>query len=138
MILAGGNTGWLGRRRRSWWQPVALFLGGSVVDATLAPSGTLVGPTLVAIWCGLTAPRHGEAAILYVVAAVFTATTVASLAGVEGFDLARQGSVARSAALGVLLVTLGLLGARRSSRRSMGRAGLEPATSGLSSRRSPS
>ena len=116
VMLAGGHKGWLGERRRSWWPPVVLFLAGSIVDAALAPSGALVGPTLVAVWCGVTAPRPREAVIFYVLAAAFTAATVASLAGPDDLDLSSDGSVARSAALGVVLVTLGLLGARRGFR----------------------
>ena len=113
VMLAAGHTGWLGERQRSWWPPVALFVAGSIVDAALAPSGTLAGPTLVAVWCGVTSPRRREAVLFYVLAAAFTAATVASLAGPDDLELSSDGSVARSAALGLVLVTLGLLGARR-------------------------
>jgi hypothetical protein len=117
LMLGGGRAGWLGGARRSWWPPVVLFLAGSLVDAAVAPSPTLVGPTLVTIWCALTAPRRREAVVLYLLAAAFTALTAVSLGGP---DLATQdGGVARSAALGLLLITLAVLGLRRGE---MGRA----------------
>ena len=126
VMLARGHKGWLGGRRRSWWPPAALFLAGSLVDAALAPSGALVGPTLVAVWCGVTAPRPREAVVFYVLAVAFAAATVASIAGPGGLELSSDGSVARSAALGVVLVTLGLLGARRGLSGRMGRTGSGP------------
>ena len=102
-----------GGRRRSWWVPVALFLAGSAVDAAFAPAATLIGPTAVAIWYALTASDRGEAASLYLIAAVFTGVTVMALIGQGGLELARDdGGVARSAAGGLLLVTAAVLGAR--------------------------
>ena len=103
-----------GGGRRSWWVPVALFLAGSAVDAALAPSATLIGPTAVAIWYALTASHRGEAASLYLIAALFTGVTVMALIGQGGgLELARgDGGVARSAAVGLLLVTAAVLGAR--------------------------
>lgn len=113
VAMASGRARWFGGRRRSWWAPVALFLAGSVVDAALAPSGTLIGATAVAIWCGLTASHRSEAMIMYLIAAVFTGVTLTSLAGWGGLELARDdGGIARSMALGLLLVTAGVLGAR--------------------------
>jgi hypothetical protein len=106
------------RRRRSWWPPVALFLAGSVVDA-LAPSGTLVGPTLVAAWFAATASSKAEAAGLYVVTALFAGLTVTQLVDDRGLGLAfdDDGGIARSLALGLVLVIVGLFaipfGARR-------------------------
>jgi hypothetical protein len=98
---------------RRWWQPVALFVAGSVVDAALAPSGTLIGPILVALWLARTASERSMAASMYLLAAVFAVLSVVSLADPGGLDLARDdGGIARSAALGLLLVTAGLLAAR--------------------------
>ena len=109
--LAAGR--WLGGPRRPWWPPVVLFVAGSAVDAALAPSGSLVGLTLVALWLARTAAHRGEAATMYLLAAVFAAVTVASLAGAGEPDLGREdGGIARSAALGVLLVAAGVLGIR--------------------------
>ncbi len=117
VALASGRACWAGGRRRMWWLPVALFLAGSVVDAALAPSGTLIGVSLVALWYGATASHRGEAASMYLIAAVFTGLTVVSLAGEGGLEHARaDGGTARSAALGVLLVTAGLLSAWYGSR----------------------
>ena len=87
------------------------------MDAVLAPSGTLVGPALVAAWFALTASRRLEAASMYLLTALFTALTVASLVGQGGPELARDdGSVARSVAFGLLFVAAGLFAARDGSR----------------------
>ena len=115
-----------GARRRSWWQPVALFTAGSVVDAALSPSATLIGPILVALWLARTASHRATAATMYFLGAVFTAVSVVSLVDPGGPDLTRDdGGIARSAALGLLLVTAGLLAARYRSPGS-GRRGSSP------------
>jgi hypothetical protein len=124
LALVLGPARWVGERRPSWWLPIALFLAGSVVDAALAPAGTLVGPTLVAIWCARIASHRGERAIFYLIAAAFTAVTVVSLAGPDG-NLTNDGdATARSMAVGLLLVIIGLLGARH------GRAALRSTRTG--------
>src|SRR5262245_17669065 len=110
--LAHGRGRWVGGRRRLWWLPVVLFLAGSVIDALLAPDGTLVGPTLVALWCALTAQRRVEAVGMLLLAAGLAATTAASLAGVGGLAIgADDGGAARSAALGLVLLLTGALAA---------------------------
>ena len=115
LVVGAGRGRWIAGERRSWWPPVALFLAGSLVDAALAPAAVLVGPILVAIWLAVTAADRVEAAAMCLLAAVFTATSIGSLAdAVE--RTGADGSVARSAALGVLLVCVGLLGARRAWR----------------------
>jgi hypothetical protein len=102
-----------GGRRPPWWPPVALFLAGSLVDAALAPSGTLVGPILVAAWYAVTASHRVVAASMYFLTALFTGVTVVSIVGQGGSELARDdGSVARSVALGLLFVAAGLLAGR--------------------------
>jgi Concanavalin A-like lectin/glucanases superfamily len=75
LMLAARPTDRVAARQRSWWAPVALFLAGSLVDAALAPSATLIGPTLVALWLARTASHRGEAGAMYLLAAVFTAVT---------------------------------------------------------------
>lgn len=112
VVLAVGGAGWFGERRRWWWAPVLLFLAGSVVDAVLVPTVTLVGAILVALWFALTASRRSEAMLMLFVAAVFTGLSVMSLAGWGDMDPSRDdGAVARSAALGLLLVSVGALSA---------------------------
>ena len=69
LTLGCGTARGVSGRRRAWWQPVALFLAGSLVDAALAPSGTLVGPILVAAWFAVTASHRVEAASMYLLAA---------------------------------------------------------------------
>jgi hypothetical protein len=114
VALAAGRPA--GRQRRSWWQPIALFTAGSVADAALAPSGTLIGPILVALWLGRTASDRGAAATMYLLGAVYTAASVVSLIDPGGPDLTRDdGGIARSTALGMLLVTAGLLALRHRS-----------------------
>jgi Concanavalin A-like lectin/glucanases superfamily len=118
LTLGCGTARGVSGRRRAWWQPVALFLAGSLVDAALAPSGTLVGPILVAAWFAVTASHRVEAASMYLITALFTGITVASLIGQGGPELARDdGSVARSVALGLLFVAAGLFAARDGSFR---------------------
>ena len=73
-------------RRRSWWQPVALFVVGSLADAAIAPVGSLVGPTLVALWLAATASDRVEAAVLLLTAVAFAGLTVASLMGLGAVD----------------------------------------------------
>ena len=118
LMLGSDRAPWMGEQRGSWWLPVALFIAGSAVDAALAPSGTLIGPALLATWFAVTASRRGEAASMYLIVALFTAVTVVSLTGEGGIQLARDdGAIARSAALGLLLVAVGLVGARYGSRQ---------------------
>jgi hypothetical protein len=117
LVLASGRARWIGGRKRSWWPPVMLFLAGSVLDAALAPAGTLFGPALAALWYGLTSSHRGEAATTYLIVLVLTGVTAVSLAGQEGLELTREdGGIARSAGLGLLLVTAGVLSARYGSR----------------------
>jgi hypothetical protein len=126
--LALDRSAWDGGRRGSWWLPIGLFLGGSIVDAAFAPAGTLIAPTLVATWFAATARDRVRAAIGYVVAAGFAAVTVVALAGPDDSRLANDGdATARSVSLGLLLVILGLLSARRDSAR----VGSAPARSRL-------
>lgn len=96
-----------------WWPPVALFLLGSAVDASLTASGTVIGPTLVAFWYTLTARRGVHAMVMLVVTALLIGVTAVALTGQAGVELTRDdGGVARSAALGLVLVAVGVLAAR--------------------------
>jgi hypothetical protein len=115
--LAGARGSWLAGERRSWWPPVALFVAGSVFDAAFAHSTLLVGPTLVAIWLAATATDRVEAATMCLLAAAFTAVSVGSIGGDGDFTRDDGAALARSAALGLLFVTEGLVGARRAWRR---------------------
>ncbi len=106
-------------RRRSWWLPALLFMLGAAGDAALAPSGTLLGCTLVALWLAATASGSGERAGFLLAAAACAGVTIAALAsaGDVGSVLAHdQGATARTTALGALFVLAGTLAARRSSR----------------------
>jgi hypothetical protein len=109
LLIAARRGGWTGdRRRRAWWQPVALFVVGSLADALLAPTGALVGPILVAAWLAATASRRAEAVAFLLAAGAFALLTAHSLAVGSGGVLSRdEGAVARTAALGVLFLLAG-------------------------------
>ena len=77
------------------------------------PTTALIGPTLVTLWYALIdRPPRGDEPLASALA--FTGVTAISLAGRGGSALAYEdGSLVRSAALGLLLVVLGLLAYRR-------------------------
>jgi hypothetical protein len=97
VVIATGRGPSAAARRRTWWVPVALFVLGSLADAALAPTGTLVGPTLVALWLAATASSLVEVTGFLLAAALCVGLTVAD-----------DGAVARTAALGALFVLAGL------------------------------
>jgi hypothetical protein len=113
--LASGRADWA-RWRPVWYlAPVALFVAGSVVDAARSPSDTLVGPALVAGWCAATASHPDERFAMSALAAGFGAVTLVSLADQGALPLPHDdGGVLRAAALGLILITAGVLSARRS------------------------
>jgi hypothetical protein len=111
IALVAGGAGWLDANP-SWWPPIALFLAGSAIDVWLMGPGTVIGPTLVAAWYALTATRRAVAMTMFALAVVLTGVTVLALAGQSVNELARDGGgVVRSAALGLLLITGGVLAA---------------------------
>jgi hypothetical protein len=80
-------------------------------NTAVAPSGSLIGPTLVALWLSATAASRAQTVSFLLVAAVFTGLTGASLADLAGIDVelsGDDGAVARTAALGALFVLAGL------------------------------
>ena len=125
MALVRNRHSWASGRRR-WYWPIALFIAGSVVDAAFAPSDTLVGPTLVAIWCGATAAHRDEWVSMFALAAAFALATILAIAVPAALPLPDDnGGVVRAAALGLLLLTAGAPRARRARKprppRSVGR-----------------
>jgi hypothetical protein len=112
LLIATGRAPSTAVRRRSWYVPVALFAAGSLADAALTPSATLIGPALVALWLAATAAGRTETAGFLVVATLCGGLTLASLTDVVGPDSALtryDGAVARTAALGALFVIAGLV-----------------------------
>jgi Concanavalin A-like lectin/glucanases superfamily len=117
VVMAAGRGCWLGRRRGAWPAAAVMVLVGCVVDAVVAPSATLFGPTLLALWFALSADDGAEARVGWLVTCVLTLVTAASLTDLAGVGTTMQrddGGLARSAALGVTLVAIGLVMLRRS------------------------
>jgi hypothetical protein len=111
VMMVIGRGRWLGRRRRAWSVAAGMLLVGCIADAAFVPSATLFGPTLLAVWFAASARDRPEAAIGWLVAVGLTAATVASLADLAGTGIRMQrddGGLARSAALGVTLLVIGL------------------------------
>jgi hypothetical protein len=117
LVMAASRGRWLGRRRGAWPAAAGMILAGCFVDAVFAPSVTLFGPTLLAVWFAVSADDRGEAAVGWLVACMLTLVTAASLTDLAGVGSRMQrddGGLARSAALGVTLVAIGLVMLRRS------------------------
>jgi hypothetical protein len=117
VVIAASRGRWLGRRRGAWPAAAVMILVGCVVDALVAPSVTLFGPTLLAVWFALSADDGAEAAVGWLVTCALTLVTAASLTDLAGVGTRMQrddGGLARSAALGVTLVAIGLVMLRRS------------------------
>jgi hypothetical protein len=129
VVMAASRGRWLGRRRRAWPAAAAMILVGCVVDAVFAPSITLFGPTLLAVWFAVSADDRGEAAVGWLVTCMLTLVTAALLTDLAGVGSRMQrddGGLARSAALGLLLVTIGLVMLRRDAPPRRKRAAYAP------------
>ena len=121
VVMVVARRPWPGRPRSSWAVAAGVFLAGCIVDAALAPSLTLFGPALLAVWLALSARDRAEAAVGWLLAAGFTALTAASLADVADLGIQAEaergaGGLVRSAALGVTLLAIGLVMAWREPR----------------------
>jgi hypothetical protein len=115
-VMVATRGRWLGRRRGAWPAAAGMILVGCLVDALFAPSITLFGPTLLAVWFALSAEDGREAVVGWLVTCALALVTAASLTGLAGIGSAMQrddGGLARSAALGVTLVAIGLVMLRR-------------------------
>jgi hypothetical protein len=98
--------------RRHWLGALALFVAGSVLDVALAPSNTLIGPMLVAIWWGAASPRRDVTLCMYVLGAAFAVATIGFIAEPDALPLMDDDGVVRAAAVGLLLAAGGFLGVR--------------------------
>jgi hypothetical protein len=117
VVMAASRGRWLGRRRGAWPAAVVMILVGCLLDAAFAPSITLFGPALLAVWFALLADDGAEAAVGWLVTCALALVTAASLTDLAGVGTKMQrddGGLARSAALGVTLVAIGLVMLRRS------------------------
>ena len=131
VVMAASRGRWLGRRRGVWPAAVGMVLVGSILDAVFAPSVTLLGLTLLAVWFAVSADDRGEAAVGWLVTCVLTLVTAASLTDLAGVGSRMQrddGGLARSAALGVTLVAIGLVMLRRDPPSRRQRAACAPPT----------
>jgi hypothetical protein len=102
---------WLGPRRRAWRLGTGMFLAGCLADAALAPSGSLFGPALLAVWFAASARDRVQAVAGWLVAAALLAATLASVTDLTGIRSSLEkhdGGLARSAALGMTLCVVGL------------------------------
>jgi concanavalin A-like lectin/glucanase superfamily protein len=116
VVLARGRVPWASGRSR-WYWPLALFVAGSLVDVAFAPSDTLIGPALVALWWGATSSHRDERVIMYVLSGAFAALTIVATTDQASLPLPfDDGGVVRSATLGLLLATVGLLSLRHGRR----------------------
>jgi hypothetical protein len=104
----------LARRHSRWHWSVALFVAGSLVDAAFTHENTLVGPALVALWCGATSADRVERVGMYAFSAAFALVTILSIAEPTALPLpADDGGAMRSAAFGLLLTAVSVLGLRK-------------------------
>jgi hypothetical protein len=93
-----------------------MTLVGCVVDAVFAPSVTFFGPTLLAVWFAMSAEDGREAAVGWLATCALSLATAASLTDLAGIGSRMQrddGGLARSAAVGLTLVAIGLVMLRR-------------------------
>ena len=105
--IATGRSPTTAARRHTWWLPALLFAAGSVIDAAFAPSGTLFGCIVVALWLAVTAPSRLERASFVTAAVACSVVTLVGAGDVAGASqaLARNdGATARTMTLGALLV----------------------------------
>jgi hypothetical protein len=111
LVTVRSRGRWLGERRRSWPVAIGMVSAGCVVDAALAPAGTLLGPTVLAAWFAATASARAEAVIGWMCAAGLAGATAASLTvagGAGAWTQRADGGLARAAALGAMLLVVGV------------------------------
>jgi hypothetical protein len=88
-----------------------MILAGCLADAAIAPTGTLFGPALLAVWFAISARDRIQAVAGWLVAAALVAASVASItdrAGIRSSLEKHGGGLARSASLGITLCVIGL------------------------------
>jgi hypothetical protein len=109
--LLTGNALSVHETRGGWVVLTSLLLSGLLIDALLTPSGTVVSAVLVAAWLALVVRSKVLSLALASGAAALSALTVLALTDVAGIDVLMandQGGAARAAALGGLLIVLGV------------------------------
>ena len=115
-VLVGGRASWPAGHRYRYLLPALLFVAGSVVDAALSPTNTLVGPALLAVGCAVTAAHRDEELAMYLLATAFGVLTAATLMDSGALPVPDDsGGVVRAAGVGLVLATAGGLSALRSA-----------------------
>jgi len=110
VAFARGQT-LLATGRMRWHWPVALFVAGSLVDVAFTHENTLVGPMLLAAWCGSVLSDRSGRVSMYVFSSAFAVVTILCIVAPAALPLPPDdGGAVRAAALGLLLAVLGLLG----------------------------
>lgn len=126
VVLVGRRGRWSGGRRPSRRVAVGMVLVGWAVDVALVPSTSLFGPAALAVWLATGTRDRTQAVSLWLVAALLTLVTAASLVGLAGVGALMQpddGGVARSAAVGLTLLVTGLAQLRYGRRPSLAQSG---------------
>ena len=122
VVLATDRGRWLAEHRSRFWPAIGLFLLGSAADAVLVPTGTLIGPVLVAAWLALSASSRRNGAVMAVIAAGLTVLTVASLGG--SADLTHNdGANARALSVALVLAVATLQAALARAKGSVAQSG---------------
>jgi hypothetical protein len=113
VVVLSGTPVWVCSAPRSALTPWLVLLAGLLVDAFFPPTGTVVGPTLLAGYLAVTARSGWIAAGLALIAAGLIAANIMSIADIGGVDvlMARsEGAAARTAALGLVLTAAAIAG----------------------------
>jgi len=122
VVLATDRGRWLVERRSRFWPAIALYLVGSAADAVFAPTGTLIGPLLVAAWLALSASSRRDGAVLAVIAGGLAVLTVVSLGGSAALSR-NDGATARALSLALLLAVTAHQAASARATRSVAPSG---------------
>jgi hypothetical protein len=113
VVVLSGTPVWVGPPTRKAWTPWLVLLAGLAVDTLFVPTGTVVGPALLAGYLAATTCPGWIAAALALLAAGLISANVMSIADIGGVDvrMARSGgSAARTAALGLVLTAAAIAG----------------------------
>jgi hypothetical protein len=94
-------------------------LSGSLADAALAPSGSMIGPMLAAVWLATSAQRGQRIAFLIATVAFAITTTVALIGSTGPHEVLLRdgGGLVRTMAIGTLFLLVGTMQFARAGER---------------------